>query len=229
VLTFESNIRGTWNLLEACRRHAQVVRRVVVASSDKAYGTVDDLPYREDMPLGGREPYEVSKAAADLIAQTYASAYGTPVAIARCGNIYGPGDLNWSRIIPGTIRSLLRGEQPVIRSDGTLVRDYLHVDDAVDGYLELAAGAGDGRLEPGAAFNFSDESPRSVLDVYEAVCKAAGLPGTDPLVLGEAPGEIQDQWLSAEKARDRLGWRARVGIDDGLARTVEWYRDYLTS
>jgi CDP-glucose 4,6-dehydratase len=227
VLTFESNIRGTWNVLEACRRQEQVVRRVVVASSDKAYGTVEQLPYREDMPLGGREPYEVSKAAADLIAQTYASAYGTPVAIARCGNIYGPGDLNWSRIIPGTIRSLLGGEQPLIRSDGTLIRDYLHVDDAVDGYLALAAGAGDGRLAPGEAFNFSDESPRSVLDIYEAVCKAAGLPGTEPRVLGEAPGEIQDQWLSAEKARDRLGWRARVGIDDGLARTVEWYRDYL--
>jgi CDP-glucose 4,6-dehydratase len=229
VLTFESNIRGTWNVLEACRRQAQVVQRVVVASSDKAYGTVERLPYREDMPLGGREPYEVTKAAADLIAHTYATAYTTPVGIARCGNIYGAGDLNWSRIIPGTIRSLLAGDQPVIRSDGTLVRDYLHVDDAVDGYLALDAALADGRFEPGEAFNFSDESPRSVLDVYEAVCKAAGFPGTQPRVLGEAPGEIQDQWLSAEKARDRLGWRARVGIDDGLARTVEWYRDYLAS
>ena len=227
LLTLETNVRGTWNVLEACRRHPTVVSGIVVASSDKAYGASDTLPYREDMPLAGLEPYEVSKAAADLITQAYASSYALPAVVARCGNIYGPGDLNWSRIVPGTIRSLLRGEQPVIRSDGTLVRDYLHVDDVVDAYLALADGISRGVLAPGDALNFSDESPLSVLELYEAVCKAAGFPGTDPLILGDAPGELQEQWLSAEQARARLGWAPRVGLDDGLTRTVDWYRDFL--
>jgi CDP-glucose 4,6-dehydratase len=229
LLTFETNVRGTWNVLEACRRPASVVQRVVVASSDKAYGEAETLPYREDMPLGGREPYEVSKAAADLVTQTYATAYGLPVAIARCGNIYGPGDLNWSRIVPGTIRSLLRGEQPVLRSDGTFVRDYLYLEDVVDAYLALADGLSRGALTPGDALNFSDESPLTVLELYEAICKAAGFPGTDPNILGDAPGELHDQWLSAELARTRLGWAPKVGLDEGLARTVEWYRAFLAT
>jgi CDP-glucose 4,6-dehydratase len=227
LLTFESNVRGTWNVLEACRRHDDLVQRVVVASSDKAYGSVETLPYTEDMPVGGAEPYEVSKACADLITQTYAAAYGVPAAIARCGNIYGPGDLNWSRIVPGTIRSLLAGEQPVLRSDGTFVRDYLHVDDVVDAYLALATAVGDDILPPGEACNFSDETPLTVIELYEAICKAAGMPGTEPDILDRAPGEIHDQWLSAAKARTLLGWDARVGLDDGLARTVEWYRGYI--
>jgi CDP-glucose 4,6-dehydratase len=227
LLTFESNVRGTWNVLEACRRHGDLVRRVVVASSDKAYGTVDELPYTEDMPVRGSEPYEVSKACADLITQTYGSAYAVPAAIARCGNIYGPGDLNWSRIVPGTIRSLLAGEQPVLRSDGTFVRDYLHVDDVVDGYLALAAAVGDGTLEPGEACNFSDESPLTVRALYDAICTAAGRPGTEPEILDHAPGEIHDQWLSAAKAQKVLGWQARTRLDDGLARTVDWYRAFI--
>jgi CDP-glucose 4,6-dehydratase len=229
LLSFESNVRGTWNLLEACRRHPDLVRAVVVASSDKAYGAVGELPYREEMPVGGREPYEVSKACADLITQTYGAAYELPSAVARCGNIYGPGDLNWSRIVPGTIRSLLLGEQPILRSDGTFVRDYLHVDDVVDGYLALASAVGAGAWAPGGACNFSDEAPLTVLELYEAVCKAAGRPGTEPHVLNRAPGEIHDQWLSAAKARSLLGWQARVGLDDGLARTVEWYRGFVTA
>jgi CDP-glucose 4,6-dehydratase len=229
LLTLETNVRGTWNVLEACRRHPDVVSRVVVASSDKAYGECDSLPYREDMPLGGREPYEVSKAAADLVTQAYASAYGLPAAIARCGNVYGPGDLNWSRIVPGTVRALLLGEQPVLRSDGTYVRDYLYLDDVVDAYVALADGLRGGAIAPGDALNFSDESPLTVLELYEAIGKAAGFPGTDPLILGDAPGELHDQWLSAELARTRLGWRPRVGLDDGLARTVEWYRALLTA
>lgn len=229
LLTFESNVRGTWNVLEACRRHDDLVRRVVVASSDKAYGTVDELPYTEEMAVGGSEPYEVSKACADLITQTYAAAYSLPTAIARCGNIYGPGDLNWSRIVPGTIRSLLADEQPVLRSDGTFVRDYLHVDDVVDGYLALAAAVGDGTLAPGEACNFSDEAPLTVMELYEAMCKAAGRPGTEPNILNRAPGEIHDQWLSAAKARKMLGWQPRVGLDDGLARTVEWYRGFIAA
>jgi CDP-glucose 4,6-dehydratase len=228
VGTLEANVRGTWNVLDACRRMADVVQAVVVASSDKAYGTVDTLPYTEDLPLAGREPYEASKAAADLVAQMYAHTYGTPVAIARCGNIYGPGDLNWSRIVPGTVRSLLRGEQPVIRSDGTFVRDYLHVDDVVSGYRALADALTNGTIGRGEGWNFSDESPRTVMEIYEAVCVAADAPGTEPAVLGRAPGEIHDQWLSAAKARAELGWKAAVDLPDGLRRTVDWYRALLT-
>lgn len=229
LLTFESNVRGTWNVLEAARRHGDVVNRVVVASSDKAYGTVATLPYTEDMPVGGREPYEASKAAGDLVTQSYAAAYGLPVAIARCGNIYGPGDLNWSRIVPGTIRSLLRGEKPVLRSDGTFVRDYLHVHDVVDAYRSLVDGLDAGTVEPGEAFNFSDESPLTVMALYEAICTAAGAAGTEPVILDDAPGEIHDQWLSAAKARARLGWQPAVTLADGLAATVDWYRGLLAA
>ncbi len=227
LTTLEANVRGTWNLLEAARRVSSAAA-LVVASSDKAYGTVDELPYTEAMPLAGHEPYEVSKAAADLISQMYAHTYGLPVAIARCGNIYGPGDLNWSRIVPGTIRSLLRDEQPVLRSDGTFVRDYLHVDDVVDGYLALGAALTTRTIAPGEGWNFSDESPRTVREIYDAVCGAAGRPDTDPNVLGQAPGEIHDQWLSAAKARHQLGWKPHVDLGAGLATTVEWYRSYLS-
>jgi CDP-glucose 4,6-dehydratase len=222
-LTFESNIQGTWNVLEAARLHRDLVTAVVVASSDKAYGTQRILPYVEDMPLQGCAPYEVSKSCTDLLAQSYHASYGVPVTIARCGNIYGGGDLNWSRIVPGTVRSLLRGEEPVIRSDGTFLRDYLFVDDVVDAYLLL----GEASRRPdvgGQAFNFSDENPLTVMEVYERVCAAAGRPGTKPRVLGRAEGEIKHQYLSAAKARERLGWKAGHGLDEGLRRTVAWYR-----
>jgi CDP-glucose 4,6-dehydratase len=228
VPTFEANVRGTWNVLEVARRHRDLVRRVVVASSDKAYGSVDDLPYREDMPLLGTEPYELSKACADLVTRGYAKSYGLSAAIIRCGNIYGPGDLNWSRIVPGTTMALLRGVQPVIRSDGSPVRDYLYVEDVVDGYLAVADKLDELELM-GEAFNLSDEAPLSVLQMYEAVCEAAGRSGTEPLVLGEALGEIQDQYLSSEKARATFGWKPRVGLTEGLARTVEWYRAFFAA
>lgn len=224
--TFEANIRGTWNVLEAARVHSDLVQRVVVASSDKAYGTQPDLPYREDMSLIGRAPYEVSKSCTDLITQSYAHSYGVPAAIARCGNIYGGGDLNWSRIVPGTIRALLRGEQPVIRSDGTFLRDYLFVEDVVDAYLMLAAQM-EQRGLTGRAFNFSDESPLSVMAIYEAVCKAVGGGVVEPKVLGQAKDEIKDQYLSAALARKELGWGVRYSLDDGLARTVAWYERLL--
>lgn len=227
--TFEANVRGTWNLLDVARRHPDLVRRVVVASSDKAYGASDQLPYLEDHPLGGVQPYEASKTCADIIARSYAVTYGLPVGIARCGNIYGPGDLNWSRIVPGTIRSLLLGHQPVIRSDGTLVRDYLHVQDAVAGYLALADWL-DRRPEGvEAAFNFSDESPRSVLEIYEAVCLAAGAPGTEPRIDGLASDEIPAQHLAAGRARSELGWKAEIAVHDGLADTFAWYRALLAA
>jgi CDP-glucose 4,6-dehydratase len=225
--TFETNIRGTWHMLEAARVHDDLVHRLVIASSDKAYGSHVDLPYTEETALTGRHPYEVSKSCADLIAQSYVHSYGLPAAIARCGNVYGGGDLNWSRIVPGTIRSLLRDERPVIRSDGTHIRDYLHVADVVEAYLSLAD-ALDRADIPGEAFNFSDESPRSVMEIYEAVCNAVGSGPVEPNVLGQANGEIAVQYLDASKARALLGWKAQVGIEGGLRRTVAWYRDLLT-
>ena len=222
--TFETNIQGTWNVLDACRLIGSRVQRVVVASSDKAYGAQPVLPYVEDMPLAGVQPYEVSKSCTDLIALSYAKTYGLPVAVARCGNIYGPGDLNWNRIVPGTMRSLIRGEQPVIRSDGSLIRDYLHVDDVTDAYLTLADRADS---FAGEAFNFSDEYPMSVLEIYAAICDAAGMSDEKPLILGEASDEISAQYLNASKARDLLGWAPTMSLGDGLAQTFGWYQSFL--
>lgn len=226
LATWESNVRGTYNLLEVCRRHEDLVRRVVVASSDKAYGEADTLPYTEATPLAARHPYEVSKAVGDLIAQSYHHTYGLPVTVARCGNIYGGGDLNWSRIVPGTIRSLLRDERPVLRSDGTFVRDYLYVRDAAAAYADLAD-ALDGGDAAGRAFNFSDESPLTVMELVSAITRLMGRNGVEPIVLDEAVGEIHDQVLSAAEARSVLGWQAQHTLDEGLTETIEWYRTYL--
>lgn len=224
--TFASNVMGTAHVMEAARRHPEIVSAVVVASSDKAYGEREDLPYREEMPLAGRAPYEVSKSCADLIAQAYGHTYDTPVAIARCGNIYGPGDLNWSRLIPGTVRSLLRHEQPVLRSDGTFLRDYLYVADVVDAYLALAEAvlAGSNIV---AAFNFGPERPMTVLEIYRQTCLATVGHEVDPLVLGDAKHEIHDQCVDASLARERLGWRPSHSLAEGLAATVAWYRTLL--
>ena len=223
--TFEANVMGTWNLLEACRLHDHLVDRVVIASSDKAYGT-QPLPYTEDMPLEGRHPYEVSKSCTDLISTCYAETYGVNVTIARCGNIYGPGDLNWSRIVPGTFRSLIRGERPILRSDGTVLRDYIHVDDVVGSYIALAEHCHDERVR-GKGFNFSNEQPLSVMQIYEACCAAAGMPDVEPEVLNRAEGEIKDQYLDATKAREVLGWISSVSLEDGLGQTFEWYRSFV--
>ena len=190
----------------------------------------DSLPYTETTRLEGRAPYEVSKTVTDLLVQSYAMTYGLSAAVARCGNVYGGGDLNWSRIVPGTIRALVRGEQPVIRSDGTFVRDYLHVDDVVDAYLALADWLDDVESpaeEPGGiAFNFSAEAPLTVLEIYRAVCDAYG-EHVDPAVLGEAAGEIHDQFLDASRAHTVLGWKTEVELAGGMARTVDWYRTLL--
>jgi CDP-glucose 4,6-dehydratase len=227
VSTFESNIQGTWALLEACRRSPKV-KQIVMASSDKAYGDQEKLPYDESTPLQGRHPYDVSKSCADLIAQTYAHTYGSPVAITRCGNFYGGGDLNWNRIIPGTIRSLLRNERPLIRSDGMFVRDYFYVEDGAAAYMHLAEQLA-ARPEElrGHAFNFSNEKPATVLEV---VAEVSGLMGSDlaPDIRNEANNEIRKQFLNASKAHDLLKWRPQFTFSAGLATTIRWYRDYLS-
>lgn len=224
--TFESNIRGTYNLLEACRTQKDLVQRLVIASSDKAYGESLQLPYREDMPAQGRHPYDVSKSCTDLLAQTYAHTYGLPLVVARCGNIYGGSDLNWSRLIPGTILALLRGEAPVVRSDGTFLRDYVYLQDAVDAYLTLAEAAGNPALR-GEAFNFGPNQPASVLDVIGLLLEAAGRTDLQPRIENTARAEIRDQYLDASKARDLLGWRPSWDLRRGLADTLAWYRTYL--
>ncbi len=224
--TFETNVRGTWNLLEACRLHRDLVERVVIASSDKAYGAQPRLPYTEDMPVAGMHPYEVSKSAADLIARTYYHTYGLPVAIARCGNVFGGGDLNWSRIVPGTIRSFLRGERPVVRSDGSYVRDYFYVKDASRAYLRLGERLGDPPVV-GEAFNFSNESPMSVLDLVAIIQKLMDASHLEPDVRDVAEGEIHSQYLSAARAREVLGWVPEFDLEAGLRETIAWYRAFL--
>ena len=218
--TFESNIRGTWNLLEASRTCSRLVKRIIVASSDKAYGAHEHLPYTEDMPLQGRFPYDVSKSCADLLALSYFHTYRLPVAITRCGNLFGGGDLNFNRLVPGTIRSALRGEAPVIRSDGTLVRDYFYVRDAVGAYLQLAK-----RLPElaGEAFNFGNETPVSVLDLVQRILCLMGKSSLDPLILNEANHEIPRQYLDCSKAKRLMGWAPQFGLDDGIRETIGWY------
>jgi len=223
--TFEANIRGTWNMLEACRQ-VSTVKRVVVASSDKAYGEQPKLPYDESMPLQGRHPYDVSKSCTDLIAQTYHNVYRTPVCITRCGNFFGGGDLNFSRIVPGTIRSILNGEKPVIRSDGKMIRDYVYVRDIVDFYLFLAESMEDPAIH-GEAFNFSTESQLSVMDITRALLRLCERTDLEPVVLNEAKAEIPHQYLSARKAHEVLGWQARSTIEAGLSETITWYRKYF--
>jgi CDP-glucose 4,6-dehydratase len=223
--TFETNIRGTWLLLEACRR-SPTVKRIVVASSDKAYGDQDALPYFEDAPLQGRYPYEVSKSCADLIAQAYYATYRLPVGITRCGNIYGGGDLNWDRIVPGTMRSVLRGTPPVIRSDGTLLRDYLYVADIVDGYLRLAECLEDQALH-GQAFNFGMDDPKTVLEITQAIVDISDYPDLKPIILNQVSHEITKQYLASDKAHRLLGWRAQHALDAGLRETLAWYREFF--
>ena len=225
VSTFKTNIGGTWALLEACRR-SPTVKQIVVASSDKAYGEHKQLPYNEDAPLTGRHPYDVSKSCADLIAQSYAATYDLPVAVTRCGNFYGGGDLNWNRIVPGTIRSVLRGQRPVIRSDGKFVRDYFYVEDGAAANLVLVEQLSrDNRLW-GQAFNFSNESQVTVLEVVDRILKTMGS-DFEPDVRNEAVNEIREQYLSAAKAREVLGWKPLFTLDDGLRHTIDWYREFL--
>ncbi len=227
LLTFEANIRGTYNLLEACRATG-AAQRIVVASSDKAYGDSDDLPYREDMPLKGRHPYDVSKSCADLLARCYYETYDLTVAVARCGNVYGGGDLNWSRIVPGTLRSLLHEQRPQLRSNGLGTRDYIFVDDVVDAYLQLAEGlaAAPDRVA-GEAFNFSYGEPLTPIEMVRLLQEVVNAPALDPEILDSARAEIVHQHLDSSKARSLLGWTPGHPLKDGLALTAAWYSDYF--
>jgi CDP-glucose 4,6-dehydratase len=225
ISTFESNIGGTWTLLESCRRSPKV-EQIVVASSDKAYGDQETLPYSETTSLRGQHPYDVSKSCADLIAHAYAVTYGLPVVITRCGNFYGGGDLNWNRIVPGTIRSILRGAPPIIRSDGSLVRDYFYVEDGAAAYMLLAQKLAGNPSLKGEAFNFSNELQLPVLDLVHLISTKMGSK-FDPIILNKVTNEISHQYLSSQKARELLGWKPLFTLDQGLELTIDWYRNFL--
>jgi len=223
--TFETNIKGTWNLLEACRRNS-TVKRIIVASSDKAYGEHKSLPYKEEAALKGSHPYDVTKSCADLIASTYYNAYQLPVCITRCGNFYGGGDLNFNRIVPGTIRSIVFNEPPVIRSDGTFVRDYIYILDAAEAYLLLAEKMDELAIQ-GEAFNFSNEIQLSVLDITKKILELMGREDLTPVMLNETTSEIKHQYLSAKKAREILRWKVRYSLEEGLKETINWYKEFF--
>jgi CDP-glucose 4,6-dehydratase len=223
--TFETNIKGTWNLFEACRR-VSTVSEIVLASSDKAYGEQKELPYNESTPLQGDHPYDVSKSCADLIANAYYSTYDLPVCITRCGNFYGGGDLNFNRIVPGTIRSLINNKQPIIRSDGSYIRDYFYIKDAVYAYTYLAEKMKEQKIR-GEAFNFSNELQVTVLELVNKIISIMGKERIKPKILGTAKNEIPHQYLSAKKAKSVLGWEPKYTLEEGLKETVDWYRKFL--
>jgi len=225
ISTFETNIQGTWALLEACRRSPKV-KQIVVASSDKAYGDQEVLPYDETTPLQGQHPYDVSKSCADLIAHMYAKSFGLPVVITRCGNFYGGGDLNWNRIVPGTIRSILRGQRPIIRSDGQFIRDYFYVEDGAAAYMLLVESLAARPELSGEAFNFSNELQVTVLDLTQRILTAMNST-LQPDIRNEASNEIRHQYLSAAKARDILDWTPLFTLDSALQQTLAWYREFL--
>jgi CDP-glucose 4,6-dehydratase len=227
ISTFETNIAGTWALLEACRR-SPAVAQIVIASSDKAYGDQPVLPYDESTPLQGRHPYDVSKSCADLIAASYGHTYKLPVCITRCGNFYGGGDLNWNRIVPGTIRSILRGERPVLRSDGSYIRDYFYVEDGAAAYMHLAEKMAESPALAGEAFNFSNEIQLTVIDLVRRILAVMGS-SLEPDIQGTASNEILHQYLSAEKARRLLDWRPEFTLDTALTATIDWYVQHLAA
>ena len=222
----QANVRGTYNVLEACRVHSELVKRLVIASSDKAYGDQPELPYNEEMPLVGRHPYDVSKSCTDRISQAYHNSYNLPLAIARCGNIFGGGDLNWSRIVPGTIRSLLAGERPIIRSDGKFIRDYVFVRDISRAYMRLAESLEEPNVR-GQAFNFSLERPVSVLEIVDIIRELTGRADIEPDIRNTARCEIKSQFLDSTRAREILGWRPQFALEEGLKETIGWYEAYL--
>ena len=225
ALTLETNISGTWNVLDACRHNSRV-KQIIIASSDKAYGNQENLPYDEKTPLQGQHPYDVSKSCADLISQMYAKSFDLPVCITRCGNFYGGGDLNWNRIIPGTVRSVLRGQAPVIRSDGKFIRDYFYVEDGANAYMKLAEQMAEKPELKGEAFNFSNEIQVSVIEIVEKILNIMNS-NLSPVILNQASNEIHQQYLSAAKAKNMLNWKPLFSLDEGLKRTVDWYQEFF--
>lgn len=223
ISTFKTNIEGTWNLLEACRK-SPTIDRIVVASSDKAYGSQKELPYNEKTPLEGRHPYDVSKSCADLLCRSYYETYQLPVCVTRCGNFYGGGDLNFNRIVPGTIRSVLNSERPIIRSDGTMIRDYFYIEDGVKAYLSLAKQMNN-KIH-GEAFNFSNEEPISVVEIVDKILKVMEVK-IDPIILKQTSNEIPSQYLSAMKAKKQLGWKPLYSLEEGLKKTIDWYESFF--
>jgi CDP-glucose 4,6-dehydratase len=226
VSTFDVNIQGTVSVLEAGRR-SPLVKQIIVASSDKAYGDQEVLPYDENTPLQGRHPYDASKSCADLVSQSYWTTFETPVCVTRCGNFYGGGDLNWNRLVPGTIRSAIRGERPIIRSDGTYIRDYFYIEDGAIAYMALAEAMAGDRSLLGEAFNFSNELQINVLDLVKKILKITNRPDLKPDIRNEAASEIKNQYLSAKKAREHLGWAPSFTLEEGLAKTYDWYARYF--
>jgi CDP-glucose 4,6-dehydratase len=223
--TFETNVRGTWVLLEAARRNP-TVNRIVVASSYHAYGEGAPLPYQEDSPLGACHPYDVSKSCTDLIARAYAHTYGLPIVVTRFANLFGGGDLNWNRLVPGTIRSVLRGEPPVIRSDGAFSRDYLFIEDATEAYLRLAEQIHQPDI-CGQAFNFGLDRPTTVLEMVKTIVRLSSYPELKPIILNEAQNEVVDKFLTSAKARQVLEWQPKYSLEDGLKKSIIWYREFL--
>lgn len=227
LTTFESNIRGTYNLLEVCRMHCSLVKRIVIASSDKAYGESDTLPYTEDMPMKGNHPYDVSKSCTDLISMTYANSYDLPITIARCGNIYGGGDMNFSRIVPDTIKKLLHNQNPVLRSDGKFIRDYIYIKDVVDAYILLAEKTPENNIK-GQAFNFSPESKISVIEITKKIMSIMNKTELEPVILNNVKNEIKNQYLDAAKAKKLLNWKPKYSIEEGLSETIKWYNNFFS-
>lgn len=225
ISTFRSNIEGTWNLLEACRLSAWV-KKIVVASSDKAYGAQKVLPYTEESSMQGRHPYDVSKSCTDLIAQSYFHTYKLPVCVTRCGNFFGGGDLHFNRIIPGTIQSVLNNQRPIIRSNGLFIRDYVYVKDVADAYLTLAEKMDDESII-GQCFNFSTDHPFNVIEIVDEILDVMNAKKLKPIIQNQACNEIPEQHLSSVKARKILGWSAKYGVRAGLKETVEWYKEFF--
>lgn len=228
VRTFETNVKGTWNLLDAVRMFGSAMEALIVASTDKVYGESSVLPYTEDMPLAADAPYDASKAMADVLVRTYAHTYGLRAVTARCGNVYGGGDRNWSRIVPGTIRALLHGERPVLRSDGSYLRDYVYVEDAVDAYIAMSKVATDDSIA-GKIYNFAGGLPLSVLDIYREICMATVGEYVEPEIRISAQLEIKSQYLDASLAKSDLGWLPSWGVEAGMRQTVDWYREYFSA
>ena len=223
IWTLETNVQGTWNVLESARKQDTPLESILVASSDKAYGASTTLPYLENFPIQGEGPYDVSKSCTDLISQSFGKVFGMPIFIARCGNIYGPGDTNWSRIVPGTFKSLFSSEIPTLRSDGSFTRDYIFVGDVVNAYLTLAKNSK--RMSPGSAYNFSHDSASSVFEIYASICEAATGKYVEPVILNVASHEIHDQHLSSLKAKSDFGWEAFISLAEGLSLTASWYQN----